>query len=529
MGDTRMDGPNTPPIRSATETLARFLVELSAELPEWSRRLHAAPRQLDLLEREVHKFFARGADMIIVGLMAVVMKTEQLDRATFRTRDNFAYPLEAGRKRTIQVRLLGGLVIWFTSLYCAPRKSWMRRQVADAAGVYPELLQFGIGKRSSPGLESRVARKAALYPSLEFAKQELVRDGLQIDVKTVRRVAQQCGVGLLQLRKQELDLWRAGNLPAGTELAGKRVSVQLDGGRTRIRGEMRQVVAKMETPDADGLLHENAPGRSRKRPTMTFDADWREPKLLTIFVHDAQGRMEQKTQATIDGTFQGPDAIAEIAAMHLHRLGAAKASSITFVADGGVWIWDRLPAIARLANLETVPQYQVLDCCHAAHHVSLALAALGYNDQQRMPLYREHRTLLRNGQWRQVVAELTELAQEAADDAKVWTEIAYLRKHGEAGRLKYPTFRGLGLPLGSGAIESNIRRVVNMRLKSNATFWREENAEAMMQVRAQVLTDRWDERLTELRNLRGSDARAAWHWSPQDMTSTPEHAPPQLK
>jgi len=59
--------------------------------------------------------------------------------------------------------------------------------------------------------------------------------------------------------------------------------------------------------------------------------------------------------------------------------------------------------------------------------------------------------------------------------------------------LKYPTFRSMGVPLGSGAIESSIRRVVNLRLKGNAIYWREENAEAMMQVRAQVVTNRWDD------------------------------------
>ena len=74
--------------------------------------------------------------------------------------------------------------------------------------------------------------------------------------------------------------------------------------------------------------------------------------------------------------------------------------------------------------------------------------------------------------------------KDESEDAQVWTEIAYLRKHGEADRLKYPTFRSMGVPLGSGAIESSIRRVVNLRLKSNAIYWREENAEAMMQVRA---------------------------------------------
>ncbi len=124
----------------------------------------------------------------------------------------------------------------------------------------------------------------------------------------------------------------------------------------------------------------------------------------------------------------------------------------------------------------------------------------------------------RNGQWRQVVDELTDLAQHAAEDSQVWTETAYLQKHGEAGRLKYPTFRALGLPLGSGAIESNIRRVVNLRLKGNAIYWRDNNAEAMLQIRAQVLTNRWDERMRELRQLRSRDSRPSWRWTPQDMT-----------
>jgi len=163
-------------------------------------------------------------------------------------------------------------------------------------------------------LQSKVARQAALCPSLQFAQQELERDGVRLDVKTVRRISRQCGEGLLRLRLQELLLWREGKLPAGSELAGKRVSVQIDGGRTRIRSELRDAPSGPEATDANGLPCENVPGRSRKRPRKTFDADWREPKLLTIFVHDETGRMVKKSQATVDGTFLGPDALAELVA-----------------------------------------------------------------------------------------------------------------------------------------------------------------------------------------------------------------------
>jgi hypothetical protein len=526
MGDCRVDGKSSPPVESPEEMVGRFQAELITALPGWKQRLTTNPGQLAELEREVHVTFSRGADLLVVGLLAVAMKNEAFDDACEGTRRGFAYPLERGRSRQVRVRLLGGLLIWVTSLYCAPRSTRNRSTDEKVPGVYVELKQFGFGKGCTPGLQSKVARQAALCPSLEFAQQELERDGVQLAVKTVRRITRQCGTGLLRLRTHELQLWREGKLPAGTELAGQRVSVQLDGGRTRLRGELRDVVSAPEATDADGLPCENAPGRSRKRPRKTFDPDWREPKLLTIYVHDEQGRMVKHSQATVDGTFQGPDAAAELVALHLHRLGAARAQSITFVADGGVWIWDRIAAIVRLAKLDRVAIYEVLDCYHAAHHISLALAALGYGDKERRPLYREHRTLLRNGQWRRVVAELTELAEDASEDSKVWREIAYLQKHGAAGRLKYPTFRGLGLPLGSGAIESNIRRVVNLRMKGNSIYWREENAEAMLQIRALVLTNRWDERLSKLHQLQLHDGRTEWGWLPQDMRSQTECATP---
>jgi hypothetical protein len=237
--------------------------------------------------------------------------------------------------------------------------------------------------------------------------------------------------------------------------------------------------------------------------------------------------MVKKSKATIDGTFTGPDAMAEIVAMHLHRLGAAQAQSVCFVSDGAVWIWDRIEAIVKQAGIpDTVKIYQVLDNCHAAHHVSLALKALGIAEEDRMPLYRDLRTRLRNGEWRYVIHELQQLVDSNPEIEQLQTEVNYLQRHGESGRLAYPTFRGLGLPLGSGAIESSIRRVINLRLKGNGIFWREENAESMLQLRALVMSDRWNDRISEMRQLRKTTYIADWSWTPSPMSLKSE---PQLK
>ena len=516
MGDVMADGKNAAAIESVEEMAGRFTSELMTFMGGWQQRLMAEPEELEQIERDVHVAFARGADLVVAGLIAVVMKQPEFEAAAERTRAGFAQPLTRGRKRTIGVKLLGGTLIWVASLYCAPRRG-ARSSEEKAPGLYVELAQFGCGKAITPGLESRVARQAAICPSLELARRELARDGVTLGVKTVRRITYQCGEGLLRLRKHQLLLWREGKLPAGDELRGKRVSVQIDGGRTRLRSELRPAEQRREETDADGLVTKDAPGRSKKRPAQTFDAEWREPKLVTIFVHDKRGRMIKEFSPTFEGTFLGPDAVAELVAMHLHRLGAAHALSITFAADGAPWIWDRIPRIVALAQLTNVPIHEVLDCCHAAHHISLALAAFGLNEAERMPLYREHRTLLRNGQWRRVVEDLSDLVGDSEND-KMRTEIAYLQKHGDAGRLSYPAFRKQGIPLGSGAIESGIRRVINLRLKSNAIFWREPNAESMLQVRAQVISNRWDQRVQEMRNLRRTNGLTDWTWRPQPMS-----------
>lgn len=518
MGVCNVDGPDGPAIESVEEMAGRFSSELMTLMPVWKERLTSKPDELEQLEHDVHAAFARGADLVLAGLIAVVMKQKAFEAACEETRRSFEQPLNRGRQRTIRVRLLGGLVMWVASLYCEPRKRIFGRSDETVPGQYIELAQFGFGKGVSPGLESRVARQAVICSSLELARQELERNGLKMNVKTVRRITYQCGENLLQLRKRELMLWRDNQLPAGDELKGIRVSVQIDGGRTKIRGPLRNKEPEQETMNEDGLPAENALGRSKKRPKKTYDAEWREPKQVIIFAHDEQGRMDKESQATIDATFLGPDAVAELVAMHLHRLGAARAQSVTFVSDGAPWIWDRIAKIVSSAKLTNVTIHQVLDCCHAAHHISLALAVLGLSDKQRMPLYREHRTLLRNGQWRRVVEELTELGTGQPENAKLATEIAYLEKHGTAGRLSYPHFRGLGIPIGSGAIESSIRRVINLRIKSNGMFWREPHAEQMLQVRSQVISGRWDARLAAMRQLSRRDGRVDWTWTPQPMS-----------
>lgn len=517
-----MEGPEGKQIQSVEEMIGRFTGELIGHIKQWQADLIESPSDLETIERQVHKVFARGADMLVAGLLAVTISGGHVEQAAEQTRKGFSRPLAKGRERTHAVRLLGGMVLWMTTLYCPPKNKRFRKDDQPRVGLDVTLCQFGFGKGVSPGLESRVARKVALCPSIRFAHGELAREGVELDPKAVKRITYQCGEDFLAMRTHRIEQLRAGVLPVGDELVGKRVSVQIDGGRMKIRGKMQEQVSSSEPVDENGLVTQDAPGRSAKKSRRSYQADWREPKLMTIFVHDENGKMVKKSEATMDGTLLGPDAIAEIIAMHLHRLGACKAKSICFVADGAPWIWDRIDSIIRLAKLEEVTTYQILDCPHAVHHVKLALNAFSSTPEGSLPLYRTLRTELRNGHWRSVVEQLCDLRDSSEENPALDREIAYLRHHGESGRLSYPHFRSQGLPCGSGSIESGIRRVINLRLKSNGMFWTSENAESMLQVRSQVIPGGWDKMIEALSEFRRTVAHDGHAWTPQPMSCKAE-------
>ena len=232
----------------------------------------------------------------------------------------------------------------------------------------------------------------------------------------------------------------------------------IDGGRVRVRTVIKKV---------------RIAGRIRRQP---FKVEWREPKLVIIFETDEKGRMAKGCRPLIDGTLRGPDALIELVAFHLHRLGAAQAKVVTFTADGAPWIWARLDWVVAQVKLEPGGVVEVLDGCHAVHHLSLALQALGLSEEERGREYARLRRLLKAGWSRVVIKELEALAAGRPEDSAVRREIGYLIRHSEAGRLRYDCFRYRGVPLGSGAIESTIRRVLNLRLKGTSLFWEEANA-----------------------------------------------------
>jgi len=334
-------------------------------------------------------------------------------------------------------------------------------------------------------------------PSYEIVREELAERGVSLNIKEVHGIGQHAGQSALAYRRRELELYRAGKMPAGAG-QGKRLGAMIDGGRTKLRKTTRC---------------QKGQGKS-KTQKRRYKTEWREPKLLIVF------EMKKGTKPIIDGSFQGPDEIMEVLALRLHQMGASQAEVVAFRADGAPWIWDRLEWVTKRLGLSKKQVSLGLDWCHAVHHISLALEPL-LADAERKRVFKKQRKWLKQGHWQKVVNELYKLLvlAELSDESAVLTEISYLERHGEQGHMDYARFLRRKLPVGSGAIESAVRRVVNLRMKGNSIFWAEENAEAMLVLRGLVLSRRWRDAFAQMTKSLASDRRLDWEWKSPDMVA----------
>src|SRR2546430_13481904 len=60
-------------------------------------------------------------------------------------------------------------------------------------------------------------------------------------------------------------------------------------------------------------------------------------------------------------------------------------------------------------------------------------------------------------------------------------------------RMRYATLEARKVSIGSGQVESAVRRVNNLRFKAPGSFWTETTVSGLMHLRAAFKAGRWDE------------------------------------
>jgi len=411
---------------------------------------------------------AQRCDALMAALMGELTQAA-LDSAvvqeTARTLARSApQRLKAANARTVHVQ--------FQRAEPVPlRTTYYRRRHGDARhrekGLFPAFVLLGIHEHTSPAAAAQMARSACAVASLEEAVGWL-RDtgGLEVDVKTLRRVTRRFGQRARTALPQNLP-----TLPA--DAAGRSVVISVDGGRLRIRRDKSGAC----TP------------KGRRR----YHTDWREPLLLHLAVLGPDGRLDREFSPLIDGTLGGPDTLFAMLRLYLPLLLALQPARILLVADGAPWIWKRFVALIEervLAGPFVI--VQLIDFYHAVENLGLFAELCTFWPAARRTRWRNHaRQLLRAGKIADLLAEMELLVAKRPHSKALRTHYHYFAHN--RSRFAYAWARRLRLPNGSGPMESAIRRVINLRLKGPGIFWHEDTAEAMLMIRSYYKAQRWDE------------------------------------
>jgi len=363
--------------------------------------------------------------------------------------------------REVMIRFLGGLEIKLLARYYARNQA----RADKGKGAYFGLLLLGVHDHLSPALASEVAQLAAAMNSLEDARLRLEQMGVKLSKNQIADIAYAFS------QRARLAQQLSGPGIEGS-LSGKRVVISTDGGRVRIRTDKK--------------------GKRTKKGRRRYRTDWREPKLLAIYLVDEEGKIDRSFTPVLDGTLKGPDAVFGLIEQYLSSLQIGEATKVLFIADGAKWIWKRVGAMFTRLGLAADQCMELVDFYHVVEHLTVlsGLRKKNWTKKQKLGWVTRQANRLKRGD----VAGFTDAVKTfcKGQRGKDWRrERDYLLRNAAADRLNYGLARSCQLPIGSGIIESTVRRVLNLRMKGASIFWTKENAEAMILLRAYYKSGHW--------------------------------------
>ena len=423
------------------ESMLTRLLALGAELVAVAHRHRDA--SLEVLEREVLER-VRAAQG---GLLEAVVERSTTSLAPTQRRVRLACPGCGQRARVRDwrgrtVRTVCGAIRferpWYVCAACG--HGW---SPADATlGVAPRA-------RLSTGLRAWVMEVGAETAFKQGGRLRAELTGLAVSKETIRRSCQRQGQALAQAEAAAAArVLATRETAAAIDPAPGQLVVETDGVYVRYLDGWHEVKLGLVAGSVDGALV--APSYVAARES----AEVFGPRLLAEAAR--RGALE------IVGWKGG---------LSGRALGILR--EVTVLGDGAAWIWN-------LAGEHFGERAEIVDFYHACEHLWTVARALYGADTSRGKTWAEARIgdLFERGAGPvlQALGRAEAPGPEAAEVLR--QERGYFRTN--ADRMAYPAFRAAGLPIGSGAVESLAKHLVQQRMKRAGMRWSEAGGRGML-------------------------------------------------
>ena len=347
----------------------------------------------------------------------------------------------------------------------ASPKRGRKKRGPQNRGEHLFLSLMGFVHKVEPGLAFRAVQLAVLAPSFDTTSKILKQEEIELSPNKIRQMVAEMG--------NHDPCSRVERLLSDEEISplkNQRVLLSVDGGRLRQRKNKRGP-------------------RPAGNKRCGFHTDWIEPKLFTLYLIDEEGNIIKKVPPFVDGTTGKLKEFLELLQHYLIRLGIEEASEVVLVGDGAPWIWERIPKLLRATGVDSLKITEIIDWTHAKQNLNKAFETLSKKKIKKVD-FNHFKNLLFSGKITSIVDEVKSLLKAKATSKIMKKLKSYFVSN--ASRMQYATNRAKKFPIGSGVVESAIRRVINMRVKSPGSFWKLGFAETVIYLRAQLLYGRWE-------------------------------------
>jgi hypothetical protein len=159
--------------------------------------------------------------------------------------------------------------------------------------------------------------------------------------------------------------------------------------------------------------------------------------------------------------------------------------NLIFITDGAPWIKNWIQD----AYPKATP---VLDYYHAFEHLCGFAKEYFKDEQQKNDWIEQQKILLHESQVVQVIANIKSLPAKQKRIKKVKSDLLQYYQENK-DRMDYKRYKTMGAGLiGSGAIESAHRTVIQKRMKQSGQRWSKKRAQNMLTLRCTRLSGKWN-------------------------------------
>ena len=426
-----------------------------------------SPKWLDmLLEGDLHEF-EQDLYQWILGLYDEIctLMIDQLSKSKSfeQVQRNLARKkgMKKLKQRPVEIQLRTGGKVKYNSLYAkkVPKEYKGSRHLSH--------LHWNISEKSGPMYQSISCLLSVLCPSFMLSKSVLNHQGIAANFDRIRTLS-------LSMSERCKENRAKIQLRDGETLAGKRVLISIDGGRTRMR------------------QYEDDSQKSRSGK---YETPWQEPKLFVITTIDKKGKVNKAEMPIYDSCF-GDDETFEILAQYLKELEIDKAKDVQFVADGALWIWNGVKPMLVSLGVKEAKIIETLDYYHAMEHPYQLFEYVEKEQKEKVTKQ------LKQALWQGDIKKMKRWIKKGIPGVDLAEFKPYKYFYKNRNRIDYQRLRKEKRPCGSGVMESGIRRIINMRFKCPSTFWYPENVEKLILMRSIALSGRWEIMIKNLTKIR---------------------------